>query len=287
VRLSYCTNGLAHHRPLEACQVLAELGYRGVALTPDVGPLDPLQVDQRVVAELRAFATDHDLTLVVETGARYALDPRRKHYPNLLSLAVSDRERRIEYYRRCCDLAVGLGAEVVSLWSGANPTGGVADHYEPLLGTPDESAWERLVGGMRQVLAIAADRGLRIGFEPEPGMWIERHTGYLELLQRLGSTPSPLGLTLDVGHCIVTEDIPVESTILEVAPHLVHVQLDDSLPGYHLHLPLGAGRLPLRKVLSTLQSVNYKGQAAVELGRDSHRGFELAQMSYAALRNAL
>ncbi len=286
MRLSYCTNGLAHHRPLEACQVLADIGYRGVALTPDVGPLDPLHLDQRVVAELRAFAQDRDLTLVVETGARYALDPRRKHYPNLLSLAASDRERRIDYYRRCCDLAVGLGAQVVSLWSGANPEGGVADLYEPV-GPPDEAAWDRLVGGMHQVLALAAERGLRIGFEPEPGMWIERYTGFLELRQRLGSTPSPLGLTLDVGHCIVTEDLPVESTILEVAPYLVHVQLDDSLPGYHLHLPLGGGVLPLKKVLNTLQAIGYEGQAAVELGRDSHRGFDLAEMSYGTIRHAL
>ena len=276
MRLSYCTNGLAHHRPLEACQVLADIGYRGVALTPDVGPLDPLQVDQRVVAQLRALAKDRDLTFVVETGARYALDPRRKHHPNLLSVSATDRARRIDYYRRCCDLALGLGAEVVSLWSGAHPTE-----------LQDEAAWDRLVGGLREVLAFAADRGVRVGFEPEPGMWIERPAGFLELRRRLGSTPNPLGLTLDVGHCIVTGDLPVESTILTLAPYLVHVQLDDALPGQHVHLPFGAGNLPLKAVLTALQSTGYKGQAAVELGRDSHRGVELAELSYDALRNQL
>jgi hypothetical protein len=42
LRFAYNTNGLAHHRPADALRLLADLGYAGAAVTPDVGALDPL-----------------------------------------------------------------------------------------------------------------------------------------------------------------------------------------------------------------------------------------------------
>lgn len=281
MRLAYCTNGLAHHRPLDAARLLLGIGYRGIALTPDAGPLDPLAPDAALVRDLRSFAADHDLSLTVETGARYALDPLRKHWPSLMEPEPASRARRLDYYRRCLDLAVDLGAPLVSLWSGAHPEGLHAETHR------DEAAWDRLVDGLRTTLAMAAERGLVLAFEPEPGMWVERPAGYLELLRRLGTVPTPLRLTLDAGHCVVTGDLPIESVIQDLRPHLAHVQLDDARPGVHEHLPFGRGELDLRATLKALQAIGYAGQASVELARDSHRGPELAASSYAALQAAL
>ena len=39
--LGYNTNGLAHHRLVDAIHLLADAGYQSVAITLDAGALDP------------------------------------------------------------------------------------------------------------------------------------------------------------------------------------------------------------------------------------------------------
>ena len=281
-RLAYNTNGLAHHRLLDALRLLADLGYEGVAITPDVGQLDPLDLDRRLVEDVRRWADELGLDLALETGARFVLDPRRKHFPTLLERDAADRARRVDFLCRTVDLAVELGADPVSLWSGAAPDGATAES-----GAPDEACWTHLVDGLRQVLDHAGVRDVNLAFEPEPGMFVERPAGYLELLRRLGDDGERLGLCLDVGHLLVTGDTPVPERIRELAPRLVHVHLDDIAGGLHEHRMFGDGELDLPGTLGALLEVGYSGLAAVELSRDSHRGAWAAEEALRRLRGAL
>jgi sugar phosphate isomerase/epimerase len=263
-QLGYNTNGLAHHRLDEALAGLAALGYRAVAITPDAGALDPYRMRPGEARAIAAQARELGLALAVETGARFLLDPRRKHRPSLLEEGPAERERRLDFLRRSIDLASELGAGVVSIWSGSGPG--------------DESAlWDRLLEGVARVLDHARGRSLRLCFEPEPGMFVERPAGYLELRRRLGARGAELGLTLDVGHLLVTGDLPVGGQIRSLAPFLGHVHLDDIRAGVHEHRMFGSGDLDLCETLSALQQVGYTGMAAVELSRDSHRGLEAAR----------
>ena len=108
-RLGYNTNGLAHHRVLDALRLLADLGYEGVAITPDVGGLDLLELDRRLVADARRWAEELGLELAIETGARFALDARRKHRPTLLEDEPEERLRRIDYLLRAVELVASGG----------------------------------------------------------------------------------------------------------------------------------------------------------------------------------
>ena len=90
--LGYNTSGFAHHRLEDALAILADLGYGGVALTLDYHVLDPYEPDlPRRVASVRDLLERLGLRSVVETGARFLLDPRRKHQPTLISPEGEER----------------------------------------------------------------------------------------------------------------------------------------------------------------------------------------------------
>ena len=286
-RLAYNTNGLSHHRLLDALRLLHDLGYQGVAITPDVGQLDPYHLKPGEVASVRATAQDLGLSLAVETGARFLLDARRKHRPTLLEESAKDRGRRADFLLRTIDLAQELGAGVVSIWSGASPTGVTADGGDEGGARERERVWERLVAELAPVLRHAVERRIEVAFEPEPGMFVERPAAYFELVRRLGDDGAELGLCLDVGHLLVTGDLPVGDVIRRAASSLVHVHLDDVASGVHEHRMFGQGDLDLTEVVSALLAVDYRGLAAVELSRDAHRGAQAAEEAMVHLRGAL
>lgn len=279
--LAYNTNGLAHHRLEDALELLAGLGYGAVALTPDVGHLDPLRCTTEEVARTRAALERLGLGCVVETGARFTLDPGRKHFPTLLEEARPDRERRLDLLRRHVDLAAELGAPRISVWSGAPPADELAEDPEAT------ELWDRLAEGLARLLEHAAGSGVEVAFEPEPGMFIERPAGYRRLLEHLGAAGEELWLTLDVGHLVVTGDLPAGQVIRAEAARLRNVHLDDCPAGVHVHGPFGTGDLDLEDVLSALNEVGYDQVASVELSRDSHRGADAAAEALRSIRAAL
>ncbi|TYB70882.1 sugar phosphate isomerase/epimerase [Nonomuraea sp. PA05] len=270
IRFGYGTNGFANHRLPDALDVIADLGYTGVALTLDHHHLDPyadglaLRV-AKVADRLRTLG----LGVVVETGARYLLDPRRKHAPTLLD---DDRDKRVDFLNRAVAVGADLGAEAVSFWSGVRPA-----HVPP------ERAWERLVDGCARVLEKAG--GVPLGFEPEPGMLVDTIAGWHALRRALGA-PDGFGLTLDIGHCRCNEPDPVPGCVTAVAPYLVNVQIDDMRRGTHEHLEFGEGEIDFPPVLRALADSGYRGLVAVELPRHSHAAPDVAARSLAFLQQA-
>ena len=273
VRLGYGLNGFAGHRLADACTVVASLGYEGVGLTLDQPHLDPFGDLLGQVAHARRCLDAHRLASVVETGSRYVLDAFRKHEPTLVSDA--GRERRVELLRRAVRIAFELGSEAVSCWSGTAP-GGVGA----------VELWQRVVDGLGPVLDDAADLGVTVCVEPEPGMFLATLDDVLALRERLGR-PEHLRVTLDLGHLVCNEPRPPAETVRAAGALLANVQVDDMVRGVHEHLELGAGELDLDDVLGALVETGYAGLACVELPRHSHAAPAVAASSMAALRDSL
>ena len=119
MRFAYNTNGAANHRLADAVALIADAGYDGVALTLDHHHLDPMA--DGWVARAETLARDlhaKQLGCVIETGARYLLDPRRKHEPTLLTPNPEGRAYRVAFLKRSLDIGRVLGAEAVSFWAG-------------------------------------------------------------------------------------------------------------------------------------------------------------------------
>lgn len=272
LRFGYGTNGFSNHRLDDALTVIAGLGYTGVALTLDHHHLDPY--DSNLWRHVRALGhrlQELGLGVVIETGARYLLDPWHKHAPTLLD---DDPDARVDFLRRAVRIGTDLGAEAVSFWAGVRP---------PAL--PPQLAWRRLVTGCAEVLAAAEGAEMMLGFEPEPGMLVESIDDWERLRADLGA-PVHFGLTLDIGHCRCLEPIPAEDCVRRVAGQLVNVQIDDMRRGVHEHLEFGTGEVDFPAVLRALTEIDYGGLVAVELPRHSHAAPGVARDSLAFLRAA-
>ena len=274
--LGYNTNGLAHHDLFDAVELLAEIGYRGVAITIDHNALPPggQWASQRII-RLRRLLEKRGMRSVIETGARFLLDPRTKHEPTLLS---DSPQRRIDFYKYAVDYAAGLGSDCVSLWSGVWRVGHSAGPAAvgPAVALPDP--WHRLLAGLREVLDYADKKQVMIAFEPEPGMFIDTMPAYEELLARI-DRPN-LRLTLDVGHLQCQSELPIPDVIRRWAPHLANIHIEDMRRGVHEHLMFGEGEIDFPPILQAFGEINYAGGLYVELSRHSHEGPTAAWRAY-------
>ena len=268
MKFAFNTNGAANHRLDDALSLIADSGYDGVALTLDIHHLDPFAPD--FPAQRQAFARrlrQLNLGCVIETGARFLLDPRAKHEPTLLSADPDGRARRIDFLTRALQVAADTGADAMSFWAGV-PKPGVS--------RADAQAW--LEQGAAQIARRAEDLGTIAALEPEPGMLIETLDDWASL-----AIPG-LRLALDTGHCLVTGERDPAAAVREFAPHLGTVAIEDMARGVHIHLPFGEGDMDIPSVLQALNDIAFDRLVCVELSRESHRADTMIPASLAYLR---
>ena len=268
MRLGYNTNGLTGHRWEQALELMHAVGYRSVAITVDHHCLDPYSTElPRELNRMQRLLERFEMTSVIETGARFLLDPRAKHEPTLVSRTAEGRVVRIEFLKRCIDIALALGSDAVSFWSGI-----LRDDI------PRDEAMFRLADGVREVLDFANVRGVRLAFEPEPGMLVQTFDDYRELLT-LVDGPG-FGLCVDIGHVHCLEPRPISEYLSEWRDRIYSIHIEDMAKGVHDHLPFGQGTIDFLPVIRTLRKINFQGGLNVELSRHSHVAPEVLRQSY-------
>jgi len=272
--LGYNTNGFAHHRLEDAIEIIAELGYGGVAVTPDVNHLNPfmgLKLPE-CIGFVGRFLESRKMACVIETGARYLLDHWEKHQPTLISADSDDRECRHSFLQECVEIAAKFRrhGDCVSLWSGAP-----CDDGSP------RSLMLRLVDGCKRLADFAASKNVRLAFEPEPGMFIDTMDKFAELHARVNH-PN-FGLTIDVGHLVCNGELPVSKYLKEWKHVLWNVHIEDMKRGVHDHLMFGEGEVDFADVFASLREANYQGGVFVELSRHSYDAVNVARKAKAFL----
>lgn len=273
--LGYNTNGFGYHRLEDAIDIIADMGYSAIGLTVDYQTVNPLAMDaDRQIAWLEGVIHPRDLGLIVETGARFLLDPRRKHWPTLLSKTDEQRLRRIVFLERCAALAARFEPRVLSFWSG-----------KPEPDTPARETQKRLVAGGRRVCDYCAEVGVTAAFEPEPGMFIETLAQYEKLRDEIGA--ANLKLTLDVGHVICTGEMTPQEAMRRFAPEIANIHLEDMVRGRHDHIMFGEGEIDLRAFFAAYRDNGCTAPVVVELSRHSHDAVETAAKAWQAITEAL
>jgi len=253
--LGYHTNSLQNHRLDTALELLRDHDYQAIAITPDTCHLDPEHTTDRDLDEVAARLRDFGLHPVMETGARFLLDPSTKHEPTLMTRDPAQRDRRVAFYGRVAEMGKRLGADVVSFWAGIDRT-------------PDKDSEAWLLDGIRATCAAIRAHGLTPSLEPEPGMAIETFADYERIRSALGADAPQL--TLDIGHLYAVWEGEPADVIARAAPFMAQVHLEDHHRGVHEHLLPGDGEVDFLSVLTAIKNNGYEGPVCFELSRQSH-----------------
>jgi sugar phosphate isomerase/epimerase len=201
---------------------------------------------------------------VIETGARYLLNPRMKHDPTLLDADSERRAVRVDFLRRAIDMAVALEAETVSFWSGrlTVPLG-------------QDEGMERLALALQPVLEHAERAEVPLAFEPEPGMFIDTLDRFAHLDSMIHH---PLfDLTIDVGHVHCTGEGDIPALLRRWGKRIRNIHIEDMMPGVHEHLMFGQGTMEFPPIFDALRAIGYQGGVHVELSRHSHMAVEAVE----------
>jgi L-ribulose-5-phosphate 3-epimerase len=278
MRLGFSTNSIGDTDPLEAIPILRGLGYTSLAITLDHHVLNPFSaLLPAEISRWRRALGAAGMACTIETGARHLLDSHHKHEPTLVTAISAGRSQRVDFLMRAIDIAAELSAQCVSLWSGV-----VRDRAD------NDSLWDRLVSSLTPVLSHAASRGMPIGFEPEPGMFVDTLARYGQLLNRIEvdsmERSKSLQLTIDIGHMECMGEGPAPDLLCPWIGRLVNVHIDDMQACRHEHLPLGSGDIDFPPILEVLAGCTTA--LHVELPRQSHRWLETARQSAEFLRRA-
>jgi protein FrlC len=276
MRLSFSTNAFVNCSVFDAVQRIGTLGYDGVELLADAPHLYADTVTESDLSRLRRSLEQARLQ-VANINANTAVGYYGRTFweplfePSLANPDSSARRWRVDYSKKCIDMARLLGASCVSVTSG-----------RPVPGTLPEQSNEFLKESLRELLAYAAERSVKIGIEYEPGLLIEECEELTAFLREMND--AHLGANLDLGHSHVLGEDP-DIVIRDLGARIFHVHLEDIKAGKHYHLIPGTGDLDFKGLFEILRAHCYDGFLTVELYTYPHRAEQAAREALEFLRS--
>jgi len=159
----------------------------------------------------------------------------------------------VPYIKKAIDLAVAIECPNVLFYS-RKPAD--MNRY-----TPDELRAD-LMNKMRIVADYALERQVRLGFETEPGLFVESPRRALEIVTEIAHPA--LGYNLCVPH-ILSAGENVEDVIEQGRDCIFHTHMSDLQDRIHRHLIPGLGNVNLADIIARLQAIGYRGALSFDL----------------------
>jgi sugar phosphate isomerase/epimerase len=245
MKLSFTTLGCPGWTLRQIVENAAQMGYAGVDFR---GLLDEIDITQRPefstgLAETKQLFADHGVAISgLALSSRFAV-------PDVAAL-----QQQMDELQRNMELAAKLDTHIVRVYGGRVPDGYTVDTIMPIV-----------VENLRQAGDKAAQFDVTLALETHDD-WTDS-TVFARLMREVDHPR--VRVLWDLHHPFRTTHEPAELTYNNLAPYTVSIHVKDSVPiktGRHDHtyVLLGAGDVPLRKMLDMLAQGGYDGYAILE-----------------------
>lgn len=243
LRLAFSSNAYLDVPVELAIERIAGFGYAGIELLADVPhawPAGLLGVQKDAIRQAigrSGLAISNINAFMMNAIA----DPRQPYWhPGWTDPDPHYRAIRREHTKRALRLAAELGAASISTEPGGE--------IQP--GQTREEATAIFYDEIMPVLDVAAECGVVLLIEPEPGLLIERFGQYLEFAERVDHPW--LGLNFDIGHAYCVAEDPAE-WVPRMKSHTRHYHFEDiAASRVHHHLVPGEGAIDFGGVLRAI-----------------------------------
>ena len=256
MKLSFSTNGFVLYSVFEAVERIAAIGYQGVELLADTPHLFAHSVTDTDLRELKELLDQNELQ-VANINANTAMGYYGMRFweplfePSLANPDPPARRWRIDYSKKCIDMARTLESPTVSLTSG-----------RMVSGIAPKEGLNLLEESLKELLEYAEKKDVQLGIEYEPGLLIERYDELVLLVEKMDSPY--LGANLDLGHShVLGEDH--DAVIGRLSDRIFHVHIEDIQDKKHYHLIPGLGEVDFAALFDSLERHAYDGFVTVEL----------------------
>lgn len=250
ISMSYARPFLVEHLPLFGRMKAAGMDFCEI-LVPEPGEVEPAAAGRAAEA----------------AGLRLELAARVNVQRDLASDDHGAHRAGVDYLRYCVDVAVACGARVVGGPLYGTPLVFAGRPPAPIEEERRVARVARVVAGLREGGAYAAERGIVLAVEPLNRFetdFCNTARQAVELVEMVGS-PS-VGVMLDTFHMNM-EDDDLPTAIRATGRHLVHFQANENHRGF-----LGTGHLDWAAICRALAAVGYQGAITLEpFRRTDHR----------------
>jgi sugar phosphate isomerase/epimerase len=256
LRLAFSSNAYLDVPVEQAIARIAAAGYHGIELLADVPHAWPAGLLASQKQTIRRALADHGLAIsnINAFMMNAVADPRQPYWhPGWTDPDPHYRAIRREHTKRALRLAAELGAASISTEPGGE--------LQP--GQTREEATAIFLDEIGPVLEVAAECGVALLVEPEPGLLIERFGQYLDFAGRVNHPA--LGLNFDVGHAYCVGEEPAE-WVPRMRDHTRHYHVEDiAATRVHHHLVPGEGAIDFAAVLRAIAATSPAAWVTVEL----------------------
>ncbi len=256
MKLSFSAGAFINHPVFEAIEKIGAIGYDGVEFVADAPHLYVKTIKGSDIRELKNSlaktgikVSNINANTVRGCYGSEVWDPLFE--PSLSNPDPVARACMADYAKKCVDLAAASGSPNISITSG-----------KIMPDTAPEDALKLFKSSLRELLAYAGEKKIRIGIDYEPGLLIE----YCEELARLiYETGSPLlGANLGLCHSHVMGEDP-EAVARSLSGKVFNIHVEGIKDRDSFPLIPGLGDMDLCSILKLHERNSYRGYLTVEL----------------------